>query len=118
MSSDIARLLVCDGIPYFFLDECPSEFMGYGIQKAKCYKNKLLASIDDHSELYGVSVYSLWLYDLLKEQGKMDISFIKQSAIDIKLLEKIVCEKILELLILNRQIGKKEKLMYVFMMIF
>ena len=48
----------------------------------------------------------------------MDISFIKQSAIDIKLLEKIVCEKILELLILNRQIGKKEKLMYVFMMIF
>ena len=50
MSSDIARLLVCDGIPYFFLDECPSEFMGYGIQKAKCYKNKLLASIDDHSE--------------------------------------------------------------------
>ena len=109
MSSVIARLLDYDDFPYFFLDECPSEFMGYEIQKAKCYKNKLLASIDDHSALYGVSVYSLWLYDLLKEQGKMDISFIKQSAIDIKLLEKIVCEKNIRIIDFKQADREKRK---------
>ena len=92
LSSDIVEQLDNDNISYFFLDECPSEFMGYGIQTAKKYLNRLLDSVENHSALYGVTLYSIWLYNLLKQQGKNDISFIAQKNLHSSLKEKLISE--------------------------
>ena len=107
LSSDISEKLDSDNVPYFFLDECPSEFMGYGIQTAKKYLNKLLDSVDNSSAFYGISIYSLWLYDILKEKRKADISFIKQENINPNILNKVLSVyKNLRLIDINQ--AKKE----------
>lgn len=88
----IVQVLDIDSIPYFSLEECPAEFMGYGTTTAKKYQHKLLDTIDDHGVLYGISLYTLWLHEQLKMQGKYDISIIPQRNVNKNLLKKLLSE--------------------------
>ncbi len=92
LSADITEILDSDGISYFFLDECPTEFMGYGILTAKSYLQNLPSCISDHCALYGITLYTVWLYEKLKAQGKKDVVFIRQKDSDDALLERLAEE--------------------------
>lgn len=91
-AGDIAAQLDSDNVPYFSLYECPAEFMGYGIQLAQKYFSKLFEVVENHSAFYGLSLYSLWLYDHLKAFGKKDIAFITQQNINQNVLKKAQAE--------------------------
>lgn len=89
MSADIEKTLDSDGVPYFLLDECPPEFMGFGIQKAERHWDSLLAKVCDHAALYGVSLYTVWLLDCLKARGKEDVVLVRQPHAQKALLDRL-----------------------------
>jgi len=72
----VTELLKKDEIFYFNIEKCPPEFMGYGWIKARHALEKLKWDIPDPVVLYGATLYTVLIYDKLKEKGYKNISVL------------------------------------------
>ena len=82
MGDDIEELLQRDCICYFALDECPVEFMGYGLKKVEEKGIKYPQKIGDKIILYGCTLYSVLVYEYLKKKGVLDIRMVPHEYMD------------------------------------
>lgn len=65
-------------ILYFSVEDCPPEFMGYGLTKAKPYMEQWQLQVDNHTKivLYGCTLFTMLVYEKLREQGCMSVEIV------------------------------------------
>ena len=82
MGDSIERLLQKEKIFYFPLDECPAEFMGYGLKKVDSEGISIHFDLSKKMMLYGCTLYSVLVYEYLRKKGVQDISLIPHRYMD------------------------------------
>lgn len=80
----VAALLDKDDVFYFGVEKCPPEFMGYGLNTAKDAWQKINLKIPDHVVLYGCTLYTMMVYEYLKQKGYFDLAIMLPDAMEEK----------------------------------
>lgn len=81
MGDLIKAKLKKDFIFYQALDECPSEFMGYGWTRVKNKMPNFLSLFEKEQNIliYGCTLYSIWLYDRIKNKKDKNVYLIASA---------------------------------------
>ena len=77
----VTDLLERDHIFYFNVEQCPPEFMGYGLSKAKHALKEKKLSLPDRIILYGSTLYTVLVCEKLQAEGYQNISVFLPSYI-------------------------------------
>lgn len=75
----VTDLLQKDHIFYFNVENCPPEFMGYGLTRARCALKGKRLPMPDRIILYGSTLYTILAYERLQTEGCKNISIFLPS---------------------------------------
>lgn len=89
--SAVCRTLEQDGILYFNIEECPPEFMGYGLRTAQEYLKNFRIDIGygEKLALFGGTLYTIEAYEKLCQSGYDVVGIILPKAIGAQQRQKI-----------------------------
>ncbi|MCI9082434.1 MAG: DUF115 domain-containing protein [Lachnospiraceae bacterium] len=78
----VTELLEKDGIFYFDVEDCPPEFMGYGLNTARRALHGKKLEFPDHIILYGGTLYTVLVYEKLLDEKYQDVSVFLPSSMN------------------------------------
>lgn len=72
----VAEQLDEDGMFYFCIEDCAPEYMGYGWRRAQKVMKNLVLEIPSNVAIYGMSLYSVIVYEELMKRGYKNVALI------------------------------------------
>lgn len=81
----VTELLERDRIFYFNVEQCPPEFMGYGLNTARHALKEWDLKIPDNAVLYGGTLYTVLVYEELQKRGRRNLSVCLPSSMEEKM---------------------------------
>lgn len=73
---------------FFNIEDCPPEFGGYGWRRAKEEMSSLHLELPDKLAVYGTTLYSVLVYEKLKERGYTNLTLIPHKDMSQEMIEK------------------------------
>lgn len=73
---------------HFNIEDCPPEFAGYGWRRAQKSMKDLRLELPDRPAVYGSTLYSVMVYEKLKERGYSDVTLIPHKSMTQERIEQ------------------------------
>lgn len=84
----IAKILDADDMFYFCIEDCVPEYMGYGWRRAEKVMKNLNLEIPAKVAVYGMSLYSVIVWEELVKRGYKDVALIPHKDMPENMIEK------------------------------
>lgn len=84
----VADLLDKDNMFYFCIEDCPPEYMGYGWRRAQKTMKNLKLDIPFSVAIYGMTLYSVLVYEELEKRGYKDVVLIPHKDMSENMIDK------------------------------
>lgn len=84
----VAKVLDADNMFYFCIEDCVPEYMGYGWRRAEKVMKDIAIDIPSNVAIYGMSLYSVLVYEELMKRGYKDVVLIPHKDMSENMIDR------------------------------